>query len=107
MSKRLEVVAVLYPKAGKADRVVELMAGVAKVVENTEPDTLKYQLLKTIRGDPPKVIVSETYKDEEAFKKHGKFPEFKEVNKALVKEQLLDGKTQIFVLSPAAGFSKL
>jgi quinol monooxygenase YgiN len=47
------------------------------------------------------------YKDEEAFKKHGKFPEFKEVNKTLVKEQLLDGKTQIFMLSPAAGFSKL
>jgi quinol monooxygenase YgiN len=45
------------------------------------------------------------YKDEEALKKHGKFPEFKEVNKMLVKEQLLDGKTQIFYLSHAAGFA--
>jgi hypothetical protein len=36
------------------------MNGVAKHIQAKEPGTLKYQLLKEVKGDAPKVVVSET-----------------------------------------------
>jgi quinol monooxygenase YgiN len=45
------------------------------------------------------------YKDAEALKAHGKFPEFKEMNRTLVKEGLLDPakKTEVHVMSSIGG----
>jgi hypothetical protein len=40
--------------------VLELLTGVAKIVKEKEPGTLKYHLLKETRGGSPRVIVSET-----------------------------------------------
>ena len=74
MSNQIEVVAILHPKPGKADRVcffakktnisnylevLELFTSVAKIVKEKEPGTLKYHLLKETRGGSPRVIVSE------------------------------------------------
>jgi len=104
MSGEIELVAILHPAAGKADRILELMGGVAKIVHEKEPGTLKYNLLKQT-GDNPKIVVVEKYKDEAALKAHGKFPEFRESNKTMKKENLLTGPTQIYILKSAGGFA--
>jgi len=104
MSQEIELVAVLSPAPGKADRLLELMGGVAKHVLDKEPGTLKYHLLKQM-GENPKVIVVEKYKDSAALKAHGKIPEFKEMNRTLKKEGILSGPTQIFAAKSAAGFA--
>ncbi len=88
--KEFNIVAVLYPKKGKTDQLVELLDGVAKYVLENEPGTLKYEVNRSLR--PAKdgtedVIMLERYKDQESLKLHGSskaFTEFQEKLKELV-----------------------
>jgi len=45
------------------------------------------------------------YVDMAAIKAHGKFPEFKEANKQMVKENLLAGKTEVHLMAVSGGMA--
>jgi len=76
-------------------------------VKQKEPGTLRYSFLKQTNasGGPAKVVVIERYKDAAAIKAHGQFPEFKEANRALKREGLLAGPSEIIVLEEKTGFA--
>jgi quinol monooxygenase YgiN len=43
----LDVIAIISPKPGKTDRVVELLTQVSAYVKSNEPGTLRYEVLRT------------------------------------------------------------
>ena len=47
--KEFNIVAVLYPKKGKADQLVELLDEISKYVRDNEPGTLKYEVNRSLR----------------------------------------------------------
>ncbi|KAK3679588.1 hypothetical protein LTR37_021385 [Vermiconidia calcicola] len=49
MSQEFTVIAVLYPKKGETDKVVNLLDGVAEHVRANEPGTLKYEVNRVTR----------------------------------------------------------
>ncbi|KAF2673658.1 hypothetical protein BT63DRAFT_421792 [Microthyrium microscopicum] len=101
----IELIAVFHPAPGKTDRIVELLSGVAKIVEAKETGTLRYEIHKQIGAENPKVYVTERYTDKAALKQHGKFPEFAEMNKAFANEGLLADNLEIHVMTPAGGMA--
>lgn len=60
MAGTVDIVAIISPKPGKADRVEELLAEQAKWVKENEPNTLRYHLQRETKGDAPKFIMLET-----------------------------------------------
>jgi hypothetical protein len=45
----LNVVAILYPRKGKADQLLQRLLEVAQVVKEQEPGTLEYEINRVIR----------------------------------------------------------
>jgi len=104
MSEEIDLVAILSPAPGKADRVLEMMEAIGKIVLEKEPGTLKYELLKQT-GDNPKIIVVEKYANGAALKVHGAFPEFKASFETMNSEGSLIGSPQIFIAKGVGGFA--
>lgn len=63
MSKQIELVAILTPKPGYIDTVIETLAPYNKYVEENEPGVLRYRMYRQINVDSGKedVVFSETY----------------------------------------------
>ena len=79
--KEFNIVAVLYPKNGKADQLVGMLQEVAKYVRDNEAGTLKYEIHRSLR--PAKdgtedVVMIERYQDNESLKLHGSSKPFTE-----------------------------
>ncbi|TVY17979.1 hypothetical protein LARI1_G003968 [Lachnellula arida] len=47
MASRIDLVAIISPKPGKTDRVVELLQQVAEYIKNNEHGTLKYNITRS------------------------------------------------------------
>jgi hypothetical protein len=77
MSSPFDVIAIIMPKPGKADRVhiphppsttspahskqvQELLTIAAKAVKENEPGTLRYHLQREVKGDAPTFVMLET-----------------------------------------------
>jgi quinol monooxygenase YgiN len=80
MSSPFDIIAIITPKAGKADRVClnttagilqfvqvahdrqveELLAATAKDVKANEPGVLRYHLQREVKGDAPTFVMLET-----------------------------------------------
>lgn len=78
MSAPFDIIALITPKPGKADRVtssfyidivrlltvkkvVELLQIAAAAVKANEPGTLRYHVHREIKGDAPTIVMLETY----------------------------------------------
>jgi quinol monooxygenase YgiN len=60
MSSTVDIIAIITPAPGKADRVQELLAETAEWVKANEPGTLKYHLQREASGDNPTFVMLET-----------------------------------------------
>ncbi|KAE8451813.1 hypothetical protein EG329_002653 [Mollisiaceae sp. DMI_Dod_QoI] len=109
MSSNLDLIAILSPKAGKVDRVIELLQQVAIYVEDHEPQTLRYEIVRQInqKSGGEEVILLESYKDKAALKAHGGSDTFRRFNGVLVEEDLMAKPMQLMFVKPAGGFSRL
>ncbi|KAF8866038.1 hypothetical protein BDZ45DRAFT_668420 [Acephala macrosclerotiorum] len=109
MSSNLDLIAILYPKEGKADRVVELLQQVAGYVKDNEPGTLKYQIVRQVnkKSGAEEIIMLESYKDKEALNTHGSSAAFKKFNKTLKDEGVIAAPMQLKFVKPVGGFSRL
>ncbi|KAF1811525.1 antibiotic biosynthesis monooxygenase-like protein [Eremomyces bilateralis CBS 781.70] len=105
MSETFDIIAILKPKPGKADRVIELLAGVTEYVEANESGTLRYHLQRETKGDAPQLILLERYKNKAALGIHGGSPQFKAFSKRLKEEGLLAAPLQVMFTKPVAGFA--
>ncbi|KUJ19770.1 uncharacterized protein LY89DRAFT_611580 [Mollisia scopiformis] len=109
MSSNMNIIVTLCPKSGKADRVVELLQGVAAYVKENEPQTLRYEISRQANkktGDE-EVIMVESYKDKAALNTHGSSETFKKFNKTLEDEGLIGAPAQFKFVRAAGGFSRL
>ncbi|KAK7191876.1 hypothetical protein DPSP01_013852 [Paraphaeosphaeria sporulosa] len=108
MSAPFDVIAIIKPKAGSADRVVELLRTAADSVKEKEPGTLKYQINLETKGDAPCIVMLETYKDMAALQAHGSSEHYKELSQTLKKEELVSEPMQVLFTKDVGGFvSKL
>ncbi|TKA81441.1 hypothetical protein B0A49_00284 [Cryomyces minteri] len=102
----LEVVAIISPAPGKADRVEELLLQLAKHVHESEPETYKYHLHKEIDKKEPEFVMIESYKNKESLKSHQGSDAFKSLVKQITEESLLAKPLAIYMLKAAGGFEK-
>ncbi|KAJ4345605.1 uncharacterized protein N0V89_011738 [Didymosphaeria variabile] len=108
MSAPFDVIAILKPKPGKADRVVELLQIAADSVKAKEPGTLRYQINRETKGDAPSIVMLETYKDQASLQAHGSSDHFKEMGKSFKEEDLLAEPMSVLFTKDVGGFvSKL
>ncbi|KAL1795213.1 hypothetical protein ACET3X_007029 [Alternaria dauci] len=105
MSSPIDVIAVVTPKAGKADRVEELLKISAQAVKANEPGTLRYHLHRQVEGDAPILVMLETYANKAALETHAKSEDFKKLSKALKTEDLLAEPIKILFTKEAGGYA--
>ncbi|KAF2442063.1 antibiotic biosynthesis monooxygenase-like protein [Karstenula rhodostoma CBS 690.94] len=108
MSAPFDIIAIIKPRPGSADRVVELLKIAAESVKAKEPGTLRYQINRETKGDAPQIVMLETYKDLAALQAHGSSEYFKEMSKTLKEEDLLSEPMQVLFTKDVGGYvSKL
>lgn len=105
MSPPFDVIAIITPKPGKADRVQELLATAATAVKANEPGTLRYHLHREVRGDAPAFIVLETYENQAAIEAHGKSEAFKTLGRTMQQEDLLAGPMKVMFTKEIGGYA--
>ncbi|ORY04549.1 antibiotic biosynthesis monooxygenase-like protein [Clohesyomyces aquaticus] len=108
MAAPFDIIAILQPKQGKADRVEELLKTAAEAVKANEPGTLRYHLQRETKpqeGKSPVLIMLETYKDQKSLGIHGTSKDFKELGRALKTEDLLAEPMKVYFTKEAGGFA--
>ncbi|CAN9468743.1 unnamed protein product [Alternaria alternata] len=86
MSSPFDVIAIITPKPGKADRVEELLTTAAKAVKANEPGTLRYA-------------------NKAALETHGKSEDFKKLGKTMKTEDLLAEPMKVLFTKEAGGYA--
>ncbi|KAF2252903.1 hypothetical protein BU26DRAFT_515323 [Trematosphaeria pertusa] len=104
MPEPFDIIAVIEPKPGKANRVEELLKTTAKAVQANEPGTLRYQVNRETKGDAPTFVMLETYKDQASLKAHGGSKDFKELGRAF-KEDLLAAPMKVLFTKAVGGYA--
>ncbi|PQE16765.1 antibiotic biosynthesis monooxygenase protein [Rutstroemia sp. NJR-2017a BBW] len=104
---QINIVAIISPKAGKVDRLLELVSQVCQYVKDNEPGTLRYEATCEVnkQSGVEQIIMFETYKDKEALKAHGSSEKFKGFQKMVQDEDLLSEPLLLKFVKPAGGFS--
>ncbi|KAF4626436.1 hypothetical protein G7Y89_g11719 [Cudoniella acicularis] len=107
MASQLDIIAIISPKPGKTDRVVELLQGVSEYVKKNEPGTLKYEITRSMnkKAGVEEVVMLETYKDKVALDIHGRSEAFGIFQKTLKEEGLVGAPMQLKITKAAGGFA--
>ncbi|KAF2703550.1 antibiotic biosynthesis monooxygenase-like protein [Pleomassaria siparia CBS 279.74] len=105
MSEPFDIIAIISPKPGKADRVQELLEKAAAAVQTNEPGVLRYSVQREVKGDAPVFIMLETYKDKDALGFHGASAHFKDLGRELKKEDLLAGPMKAYFTKEVGGYA--
>ena len=105
MSSPFDVIAIITPKPGKADRVEELLTTAAKAVKANEPGTLRYHIHRQTKGDAPIFVMLETYANKAALETHGKSEDFKKLGKTMKTEDLLAEPMKVLFTKEAGGYA--
>lgn len=106
--KEFNIVAVLYPKKGKTDQVIEMLDQVAKYVHDNEAGTLKYEINRTLRpakDGTEEIVMIERYQDQESLKIHGSSQPFTEFGKKLKQLKLMRAPMLVKMMSVQGGFT--
>ncbi|EMD62824.1 hypothetical protein GGP41_002796 [Bipolaris sorokiniana] len=108
MSRPIEIVAIVQPKPGKADRVQEILTEAAQIVKDTEPGILRYHLHREIKGNKPRFIMLEKYENQAALDVHVKSDIGIRVGKAFKDEDLIESPMKVIFVKSVGGYeSKL
>ncbi|KAF2111353.1 antibiotic biosynthesis monooxygenase-like protein [Lophiotrema nucula] len=100
-----DIIAIISPKAGKADRVQELLETAAAAVKANEPGTLRYHLQRETKGEAPVFVMLETYKDQDSLKQHAGSKDFKAMGNAFKDEGLLKEPMKVLFTKSVAGYA--
>ncbi|KAH7369566.1 hypothetical protein BKA65DRAFT_443950 [Rhexocercosporidium sp. MPI-PUGE-AT-0058] len=102
----IQVVAILTPAPGKADRLKELLTGLADNVSKNEKDVSKYQIFEQFNSEGVNVfVVEETYDNQAAFDAHFKTEYFQAMGATVKEEALVSGPLDIKTIKPIGGFA--
>ncbi|EMD85199.1 hypothetical protein COCC4DRAFT_208164 [Bipolaris maydis ATCC 48331] len=105
MSRPIEIVAIVQPKPGKADRVQEILTNAAQVVKETEPGILRYHLHREVKGDSPRFIMLEKYADKAALDFHVKSDIGAKVANAFKDEDLVESPMKVIFVKSVGGYA--
>lgn len=108
MSSEIHAVAIITPKPGKFDEVVEGLKALTDYVEANEPGVLRYQMHKQLNTtDGAECIVFiEVFKDKETLDAHRKGPVYTALQeRAKGEENLLAAPIDVKVLQSIGGFA--
>ncbi|KAF1842778.1 antibiotic biosynthesis monooxygenase-like protein [Cucurbitaria berberidis CBS 394.84] len=105
MSSPFDIIAIITPKSGKADRVEELLTIATKAVEANEPGALRYHLQREIKGDNPSFVMLETYKDQASLEAHAKSEHYQALSRAIKDEDLLAAPIKVMFTKEAGGYA--
>ncbi|KIN06234.1 hypothetical protein OIDMADRAFT_17223 [Oidiodendron maius Zn] len=106
MASPIYLVAIITPKPGKADKVLELLQTHSEFVKKNEPGTLKYEInVDTKPSGVKEIVVVEIYQDKPAFNSHVSSEEMKVFQKTLLDGDMLDGPMQLKRVKTVGGFS--
>ncbi|KAH7120855.1 hypothetical protein B0J11DRAFT_438764 [Dendryphion nanum] len=103
----IDIIAIITPKPGKAERVEALLKTTATAVNQHEPGVLRYHLqreTKVKEGQAPTFVMLETYKDEQSLGIHAGTEHFKELSKAFKGEDLLAEPMKVLFTEAVGGF---
>ncbi|KAF2742439.1 ABM-domain-containing protein [Sporormia fimetaria CBS 119925] len=101
----IDILAIITPKPGKADRFEEAITKAAAAVKENEPGVLRYHVQRDNKGDDSTFFVLETYKDKAALDAHGKAPHFREFGRTLKKEGLVAGPPKVYFTKAVGGYA--
>ncbi|KAK3402497.1 hypothetical protein B0T20DRAFT_1107 [Sordaria brevicollis] len=101
----IAVLAFIYPKEDKVERLKEISKDTAEWVKANEPGTLSYHWSETVEDGKPVFVVNESYKDEAAVEAHKNSTKFKELVELGQKEDLFAKPFKILILNEFAGFA--
>ncbi|QSZ36069.1 hypothetical protein DSL72_007193 [Monilinia vaccinii-corymbosi] len=104
---QIDLVAIISPKEGKAERVAELLNEISAYVKANEPGTLKYEIHQETnqKSGAVEIIMMESYKDKAAIVAHGASEQFKAFGKKVKDEDLIAKPMQLKFLKNVGGFS--
>ncbi|KAH9878842.1 hypothetical protein J1614_002276 [Plenodomus biglobosus] len=105
MSSPFDIIAIITPKPGKADRVEQLLRTAAQSVKENEPGTLRYHLQREVQGAEPAFVMLETYADRAALEAHGKSEAYKTLGRAMKREELLAEPIRVLFTKEVGGFA--
>lgn len=106
--KEFSVIAILYPKKGKTDQVIDMLNEVSKYVRDNEAGVLKYEINRSLRpakDGTEEIIMIERYQDQETLKLHGSSQPFTAFQKKLKELDLMRAPMLLKMVSPQGGFS--
>ncbi|KAE9970697.1 hypothetical protein EG328_006122 [Venturia inaequalis] len=101
-TEAVTLIAILSPKPGKKERVIELMKKIVDGVIANEMGALQYEMFEDINTQ--EICFVEKYADGAAQKLHENTAYFTESIGALVKEDLLSKDYELRFLKTTAGF---
>jgi len=107
-SKEFNVIAILYPKKGKTDEVLNLMKEVAENTKNNEPGVLTYSINRSLRPNKDgteEIVMIEKYQNQQALKEHGSSKIFTSFNKKLGELELMRQPMLLKMVGQTGGFS--
>ncbi|CAE7001520.1 hypothetical protein CFE70_001169 [Pyrenophora teres f. teres 0-1] len=105
MSSPFDIVAILTPKPGKADRIESLISAAAKTIKDNEPGTLRWHVQRETNGDAPRFIVLETYANKAALETHMKSGIPQKIAKTFKEEELLAKPIEVLFTKGVGGFA--
>ncbi|RMZ66834.1 antibiotic biosynthesis monooxygenase [Pyrenophora seminiperda CCB06] len=105
MSSPFDIMAILTPKPGKADRLESLISAAAQTIKDTEPGTLRFHLQRETHGDGPRFVVLETYADKAALETHVKGGVSQKMGKLFKEEDLLAKPMEVLFTKSVGGYA--
>ncbi|KAF2280368.1 uncharacterized protein EI97DRAFT_464335 [Westerdykella ornata] len=100
----IDILAIITPKPGKADRLAQVLTEAAANVKDKEPGVLRYHISRETKGDSSAFIILETYQDKAALDAHGKAEHFRNFGRQLKKEDLVAGPPKLYFTKPVGGY---
>ncbi|MCJ1468544.1 hypothetical protein MMC07_007173 [Pseudocyphellaria aurata] len=107
MSEKIDVIAILTPKEGKLDYVLEMLKQLAQSVHDNEPTALRYQVTRevNVQDGSEDIVMIEQYSNMAAFEQHVKTESFQELTRRAKEEDVLAKPMILKVVKPVAGFA--
>ncbi|KAI9821323.1 MAG: hypothetical protein M1827_004059 [Pycnora praestabilis] len=110
-SHEIDLVAIISPKEGKVDRehqVVQLLESFGSSIQKNEPGALKFQIHREVSpsaSGSDDIVMIEKYANQSAYDNHPTTPEFQNMVKTLIGEDLLAAPMVSKTVRPVGGFA--
>ncbi|KAL6892012.1 hypothetical protein GGI43DRAFT_413959 [Trichoderma evansii] len=101
------ILATVYPKPGKTERIIELYQPIIKDGADKEPGTVQFQLFVDINPETgnEEIFTIEKFKNIEALRLHQQGESLKDFNRITAAEDLHAKPVLVHVVKPVSGFA--